>query len=350
MRNWNHLVVDPDTSIETTIRAIDETACQFLLVVNADGALTGTVTDGDIRRGIIKSIPLTAPVSKIMQTAPKIAHPDDDRDRLLEIMATYSVRQLPIVDSNRHIVGLILKDEIEAPAARDNWVVLMAGGLGQRLRPLTETTPKPLLKIGQKPLLETILESFLDYNFRKFFISVNYRSEQLKEYFGDGSKWGVEIRYLEETEKLGTAGALGLMEERPENPFIVMNADLLTKVNFFSLLDFHDEQKSDATMCVREYDIEVPYGVVSIEDNHIVDIEEKPVNKFFVNAGIYVLNPSILEMIGKNSHLDMTSLFSDVLERKYSTSAFPIREYWLDIGRIEDFDKATRDFANGFDI
>ena len=350
MRNWNHLVVDPDTSIETTIRAIDETACQFLLVVNADGALTGTVTDGDIRRGIIKSIPLTAPVSKIMQTAPKIAHPDDDRDRLLEIMATYSVRQLPIVDSNRHIVGLILKDEIEAPAARDNWVVLMAGGLGERLRPLTETTPKPLLKIGQKPLLETILESFLDYNFRKFFISVNYRSEQLKEYFGDGSKWGVEIRYLEETEKLGTAGALGLMEERPENPFIVMNADLLTKVNFFSLLDFHDEQKSDATMCVREYDIEVPYGVVSIEDNHIVDIEEKPVNKFFVNAGIYVLNPSILEMIGKNSHLDMTSLFSDVLERKYSTSAFPIREYWLDIGRIEDFDKATRDFANGFDI
>jgi NDP-sugar pyrophosphorylase family protein len=236
---------------------------------------------------------------------------------------------------------------LEAPE-RENWVVLMAGGLGTRLAPLTDNCPKPLLKVGNKPILETIIENFISHGFKRFYLSVNYKAEMIEEYFGDGSRWGAEIRYLREDKKMGTAGALGLIPEPLTQPFLVMNGDLLTKVNFSQLLNFHQEQNAHATMCVREYDFQVPYGVVSVDKHRIKSIEEKPVHRFFVNAGIYVLDPEAVSLIPADMPYDMTSLFEQMTANEREVIAFPVREYWLDIGHRDDFERAAGDFARIF--
>ncbi len=349
MKDWKKTLIDPAATIGEAIKIIDVSSLQICLVVDGDGRLLGTVTDGDVRRGILRSLPLDAPVTEVMKRDPLSGHLADGRERLLEIMLPRDVRQLPILDAHDRVVDLVLRDTLRAPPPVDNWVVLMAGGLGTRLRPMTEDIPKPLLKIGRKPLLETILKSFVEYSFRRFYISVNYKSEMVKRYFGDGSRWGVEIRYLEEDDKLGTAGALGLIPEKPSDPLIVMNADLLTRVNFANLLDSHREHRAHATMCIREYDFQVPFGVVAIEDHRIVAIEEKPVQSFFVNAGIYVIEPELLALVSGNGPLEMTDLFARIKEAGYDTSVFPVREYWLDVGRLDDFERANGDFKGFFE-
>ncbi|MBF0127959.1 MAG: NTP transferase domain-containing protein, partial [Magnetococcales bacterium] len=223
-----------------------------------------------------------------------------------------------------------------------------AGGLGSRLAPLTDMIPKPLLKVGSKPILEVILESFIAYGFHRFFLSVNYRKEMIKEYFGDGSGWGVEIDYLEENGRLGTAGSLSLFKERPEKPFFVMNGDLLTRINFQHVLDFHLEHQSRATLCVRKVEQTVPYGVVRLDAHRLVTIEEKPVQEYFVNAGIYLLDPEVLSFIPGGQYFDMPTLFQNIIKRGETTAAFPFLDYWMDIGRMGDFRQACRDYPEVF--
>jgi NDP-sugar pyrophosphorylase family protein len=255
---------------------------------------------------------------------------------------------VPVVDHGHHVVGLEIMENLLSPSTRDNLVVIMAGGLGSRLRPMTNDCPKPMLKVGGKPILETILETFLQHGFREFCFAVNYKAEMISDYFGDGGKHDCFIEYLHENEPLGTAGALSLLATLPVQPVIVMNGDVLTKVDFKCLLDFHGRNNSQATMCVREYDIQVPYGVVQVDQHRLEGIEEKPVHKFFVNAGIYVLQPEVLKMIPRNKHCDMPTLFKRVLEEGHETSVFPVREYWLDLGKIEDFNRAKGDFDGVF--
>jgi dTDP-glucose pyrophosphorylase len=349
MKNCDKILICPSDSIRKTIQIIDSSALQIALVVDINKRLLGTVTDGDIRRGILKGINLEEPVHLIMNCNPTITTLNEDRDHLLRIMKQKLFYQIPVVDEDRHVLGLeVLKELILDPKA-DNIVVLMAGGVGNRLRPLTNDCPKPLLRVGNKPILETILESFVVYGFRRFYLSVNYMAEMVVEYFGDGSKWGVEINYLREDKKLGTAGALGLLPEKPSSPILVMNGDLLTKVNFQQLLNFHTEHVSSATLCVREYDFQVPYGVVKLDGHNILSIVEKPIQRFFVNAGVYVIEPTILEMIPRNTYLDMPSLFDQLIKLERETAVFPIREYWLDIGRMDDFERAQLDFAKVFE-
>jgi NDP-sugar pyrophosphorylase family protein len=227
-------------------------------------------------------------------------------------------------------------------------VVLMAGGMGRRLHPITCDCPKPLIQVGNKPILETILENFIAHGFRRFYISVNYKAEMIKKHFGDGGRWGVEIRYIDEEFALGTAGPLGCLPERSAAPIIVMNGDILTQVNFHQLLAFHAEHRSKATMCVREYDFQIPYGVINLQHHRLVDIEEKPVQRFFVNAGIYALEPEVISMIPKNKHCDMPGLFKEVLQQGYETAAFPVREYWMDVGRIDDLERAKLEYSEVF--
>jgi dTDP-glucose pyrophosphorylase len=332
------------------IRTLEEGGAQICLVVDENRRLLGTVTDGDVRRGILRSLTLTAPVTEIMRSSPRFAYIGDPPERLLAMMEQAEIQQIPLVNSDRQVVGLITARELSKIApARENWVVLMAGGLGNRLRPLTDDTPKPLLKVGSKPLLETIMETFRAQNFTHFFFSVNYKAEMVKAHFGDGSKWNCQIEYLEEKNRLGTAGALSLLPERPSAPMIVMNGDLLTKVNFASMVDFHQEQGGLATMGVREYDLQVPYGVVEISDGRIAALTEKPVHTFFVNAGIYVVDPAILNIIPKNKFFDMTDLFNHLIKDEKPTAVFPIREYWLDIGKPDDFARANGEFSDIFD-
>lgn len=348
MKNWKDLLVSPSTSIVETMKNIDETAAQIALVVNEDYQLLGTVTDGDIRRGILKGISLEDQVLKVMNPHPITIQKGVSRQAIKKLFQEKKLRQLPIVNENNQVVDVIFSNDIFAPIIFDNWVVLMAGGLGTRLRPLTENIPKPMLKVGTKPILQTILESFIEYGFHKFYLSVNYKREIIKEYFGNGFEWGVQIEYLDENKRLGTAGALSLFSEKPDNPIIVMNGDILTKVNFQQLLQFHEDTHSIATMCVREYHHQIPYGVVRIDDSMLCSIEEKPIERYFVNAGIYVLNPETLDVIPKNEYFDMPSLFKTLINQQKKTSVFPIREYWLDIGKMPDFERANLEFSEVF--
>lgn len=348
MTDWSQTLVRDDMSIENVIKIIDSTAMQIALVTNAEGKLVGTVTDGDIRRGILRGVGLHKEIAQIMNANPTILPEQTEVSVVLSLMHIKQIRHIPLVDQAGRVTDLKCFDDIARPVRKDNWVVIMAGGLGTRLSPLTDTTPKPLLQVGGKPLLETIIENFIASGFANFYLSVNYKSEMVESYFRDGSRWGVQIRYIRENKRMGTAGSLGLLKEIPEDPVLVMNGDLLTKVNFNQLLEFHVEQKAHATMCVRNYEYQVPYGVVNVEKHQLKSLVEKPRQHYFVNAGIYVLDPDVIRQIPKDIFYDMTTLFEALLEEKKETCVFPLREYWLDIGRIDDYERANGEYAEHF--
>lgn len=348
MRDWRMTLVSPEAPVKDAILAIQNSGYQIALVADADERLLGTVTDGDVRRALLKGVNMEHPVAGIANRDPHTAAPDTPEQELLAILNRYVVRQLPLVSADGKLRGVAHIDLLKERAARPgNPVVLMAGGLGRRLRPLTANTPKPLLSVGGKPLLEGILEGFIQHGFQSYYISVNYLAESIIDHFGKGDRWDIDITYLRENEPLGTAGALRLLPERPHMPIIVMNGDLITRVNFHELLRYHEETGALGTMCVREYDMEVPFGVVDIRDNRIHAIDEKPVHRFFVNAGIYVISPDALDLIPGDGAFDMTSLFDAITESGSHAAAFPIHEYWLDIGRSDDFERANIDAMDG---
>ena len=341
MSNWKEACLKPMSTISDAIDVLESKALRIVLVVDDVGKLLGVVTDGDIRRGLIRHMNMNTPVSEIMCKTPTVASLKDDRDKILVLMKSGDFLHIPLVDGDGRVAGLETLQHLLDNKRFDNPVLLMAGGLGKRLRPLTNDTPKPLLKIGNKPILETILERILDAGFHNFYISTCYKSDMVRDYFGDGGKWNVNIRYICEKEPMGTAGALGLLpDDMPDLPLLVMNGDLLTKINFEHLLQFHKEEGGLATMCVREYDFQVPYGVITSKGYRITSIEEKPVHKFFVNAGIYVLEPELVRSVNKASYLDMPDLLEDKINQNQQINMFPVHEYWLDIGRMEEIERA----------
>jgi dTDP-glucose pyrophosphorylase len=342
-------VLLPETAeILEAVGAIDSSSTQIALIVDESGKLLGTVTDGDVRRGLLRGIKLDEPVARVMNRNPTVLHQSEGREEALRTMQRLALHQLPIVDETGRVVGLELIDDLLAPEPEEAWVVLMAGGFGKRLLPLTEETPKPLLPIGGKPLIETIVTNFAKQGFRKFFLAVNYKAEQIISHFGNGLDFNVEIKYLHEDQPLGTAGALSLLPERPLSPVIVMNADLLTSIDFRNLLHFHKSHAGVGTIGVREYAFQVPYGVVTLDGHRLTGIAEKPVQTFFVSAGIYVLQPTLLDLIPQRTFYNMPDLFEAASARGQQTLAFPIREYWLDIGRFDDLERARNEFAQAF--
>lgn len=348
MKDCREILMPPNTPIIKAIEIIDSSSLQIGLIVDQDQHLLGTITDGDIRRGILRGVSLETSVQEIMNRNPVSYSVSDKRETVLNTMKRLMIHQIPITDAADKVIGIETLDEIIQLDSRDNLVVLMAGGMGSRLQPLTNVCPKPLLKVGGKPILENIIEGYREYGFKKFSISINYMGRMIQDYFADGSQWGVEIEYVCEEKSMGTAGALGLLPNKPDQPFFVMNGDLLTKVNYQSLLDFHKQNNAAATMCVREYTLQVPYGVVAIDGNRLRGIDEKPEQRFFVNAGIYVFNPDVLELISDDNPLDMPALFDQLVERQMPVNVFPIREYWLDIGQATDFERANVEFSQVF--
>lgn len=330
----------PDTSLAEAIARVDASGLQVALVLGENDALLGILTDGNIRRAVLAGKSLTGPVSETMTPNPVFAPDSAHREDVLALMRKHVIHHMPLVNAAGQVVGLMTRDELIGSIERANWVLLMAGGLGTRLTPLTDDCPKPMLKVGGKPILETIVESFAEQGFRRLFISVNYRAEMIRDHFGDGRRWGVQIEYLNETTRRGTAGALSLLPEAPSKPIIVMNGDLLTRANFAALLQFHESEGSAATMAVREYDFQVPFGVVRLEGTKILSLEEKPVQSFFVNAGIYALAPEVLQHVPSDAFFDMPTLFSRLMREGRRTAAYPLHEYWLDIGRLEEFERA----------
>ena len=339
-------MVVASTPVIEVIRLIDVSSLQIALV-HEDGRLVGAVTDGDVRRGILRGVGLEAPVSAIMSREPVSATADMTDEAMLSLMRRLRIHQLPIVDADGRVVDVKTLDSLLSSGQQANWVVLMAGGLGTRLRPLTDERPKPLLHVGDRPILETIVRGFSGTGFSRFFISVNYRSEMIKSFFGDGSQLGVTIEYLEEENRLGTAGALSLLPERPTSPFFVMNADLLTTLNFRQMLNFHEQNGAMATVCVRDHSVTLPFGVIETHNGKIKTMREKPTHRFLVNAGIYVLHPEALDYIDPSEHLDMP----DLLHRLMSggdVDAFPMREFWMDIGHPDDLERAAEEYERIF--
>jgi len=348
-KDWKKTIISPLTEIRETLEVIDAAALKIGLVVDADNVLLGTVTDGDVRRGILRGIKLDDNVKEIMNKQPLVVKVSQSRENILALMRERDIFQVPLVDDDGKLIGLEIIEDFLVSSKQDNWVVLMAGGLGTRLKPITDNCPKPMLEVGGRPILETIINNFIEHGFRKFIIAVNYKGEMIESYFGNGSQLGIEIRYIREDKRLGTAGALSLLDDKPVHPLIVMNADILTKINFQNLLTFHHENAAVATMCVREYDFQVPYGVAVADHHRLISIEEKPVHSFFVNAGIYVLSPEVLELIPNDTFYDMPTVLEDLLKKNKETVVFPIREYWLDLGRRDDFLRAQGEFEQVFE-
>lgn len=340
--NWKNILVSPSSTIQNALKIIDKGALQLALIVDFDNRLLGTVTDGDIRRALISDISLSQPISEIMFTSPTVVDVSISRAQVLELMNVKQLNSIPIID-NGIVVGLETIHHLTQKTKYDNPVFLMAGGFGTRLKPLTDNCPKPLLKVGDKPILETVLLSFIKSGFYNFYISTHYLPKMIQEYFGDGTKWGISINYVHEEQPLGTGGALGLLpKDLPNLPVLMMNGDVLTKVDLEALLVFHNENNANATMCVREYEYQVPFGVIESEGNKIKSMVEKPIQRFHVNAGIYVVSREIIDQVKNNEVIDMPSL----LERHLANNVlmFPFHEYWLDIGRMDDYNRAQSDF------
>lgn len=348
MNAWEKILITPDMQIQKAIEIIDINSQQIALVVDRGRKLLGTVTDGDVRRGILKGISIDQSVELIMNSHPVTIPKINDANSILNIMKVNKLHHLPVVDDTGRLIGFEKLDDLIQQPQKENWVVIMAGGLGTRLRPLTDDCPKPMLKIGGKPLLETILDEFIRQGFVHFCLSVNYKSEDIANYFGDGSKWGVALDYIVEQHPMGTAGSLSLFRQQTDKPIIVINGDILTKLNFEQLLNFHEKQKACATVAVTAYDFKVEYGVVKIDKDTLVGFDEKPVFESFINAGIYVVNPEILNTIPKKMNFDMNHLLEEMLRRKEKVCAFPIREYWIDIGKMKNFHQAKLDYDNVF--
>ncbi|AUS85406.1 alcohol dehydrogenase [Lysinibacillus sp. YS11] len=339
MKQMEKIIVNQKQTLLDTMRIIDKSSLQFAVVVDEEQRLLGTVTDGDIRRGILRGEGLEVPITSIMNATPISLKFGQKTYKYKQFMHLKKLKQLPIVDESNKIVDVLFMDKLNV-SPNKNKVVLMLGGLGTRLRPLTNDIPKPMLKIGNKPILENIIEGFKQYGYTNFIFSVNYRKEVIQNYFQNGEAFDVQIEYIEEEKRMGTAGALSLLKHRLKEPFFVMNGDLLTQINFEQLMDFHIEQQSIATMCVREYEFQIPYGVIETLDTQLVSIKEKPLHRSFVNAGIYVLSPETLNYIPSDEFYDMPTLFEKLIDIEKKTSVFPIHEYWIDIGQIEDFNRA----------
>lgn len=346
-KHWRETLITPEASLREAMARMGAGRQHILLIVDRFGKLLGTVTDGDLRRVILQNATLDDSIGKAMQRNPLTAPMGAGPNELRELMRRHDVQRIPIVDQDGCVIGLAgLEDLVPpAPSPQPHWVVLMAGGRGQRLRPLTDTMPKPMLPIGGKPILEAIIRQFAEQGFSQIYVTVNYLAEKIRTHFGDGAGFGAKIFYLEESQPLGTAGSLSLLPVWPHDPLIVMNADILARVDFVDLIDAHRRSAAAVTVCVRDVSIPIPYGVVNLAGKQVSSIVEKPDFTFQVSAGIYVLTPDVLRHVRPGAPLDMPDLVNTVLAAKELVSIYSLSDYWLDIGRVEDFSRAVAEFS-----
>ena len=344
MLNWKNVLLGPNSPLSVAILVLDREDSKIVLVVDDSGQLLGTITDGDIRRGLLNGVSLDDRISIVMNSDPKACYLGEDPLIIKSRMKSLGIRQMPILNKEGLVCGLETLKHFSDTVRRNNPVMIMAGGFGKRLRPLTDNVPKPMLKVGGKPILERIIERFVEAGLHEFYISTHYKAEIVRKYFGDGARWGVEIQYIHEDEPLGTAGALRLLPPSiTKLPLIMINGDILTNINYANLIDFHEKHQGLASICVKEYEYQVPYGVIEWRDNKFGGIVEKPIRRFFVNAGIYVLDNSLLNARAGAGNQDMPSLLDSVVLSGGVVTTFPVHEYWMDIGHMEEFKRAQRE-------
>lgn len=340
------------TSVRDAITCIDRNAHGVALIVAKDRRLIGVVTDGDVRRAILAGIDLESPVQVLLERrtptpypSPLTALADSPDSELLHLMNKYSVRHIPLVDHESRLVNVALLSDLVREYELPLTAVVMAGGYGTRLQPLTEDLPKPMLPVGNKPLLELVIEQLRGAGIRRLNIATHYKSDIITQHFGDGREFGVEIQYVEEHRPLGTAGALGLLEVSDE-PLLVINGDILTRVDFRAMLDFHREHQADMTVAVKRHEVTIPYGVVETNGVEVMGLLEKPVLRHFINAGIYLLNPGVCRHVPNGQSCDMPDVIRKLIAQGQRVISFPVREYWLDIGQTQDYEQAMSDVKN----
>ena len=343
---WRRAILPVKTSIQHAIRSLDQASITIVMVVNEAGELEGTISDGDIRRGLLKGLDLSSPIASVIHRNALVVTPEMGRDVVLQLMGANKIQQIPIVNESRQVVGVHLWDEITTLPARSNLMVIMAGGMGTRLRPYTETCPKPLLPVAGKPMLEHIIERAKLDGFSHFVLAVHYLGHMIQSHFGNGGQLGVHIEYLNEKSPLGTAGALSLLSPQPRAPFVVTNGDVITDIHYGELLDFHIRHNAVATMAVRTHEWQHPFGVVQTRGIEIVGFEEKPVARSHINAGIYALEPDALNLLSQDAHCDMPTLFERLQAKAMRTVAYPMHEPWLDVGRPDDLNRANTENRN----
>lgn len=332
-------IVTPDTTIAEAVKHMNS---EVALVCDHDSVLIGMLTDGDIRRAFLNGAALDTAVKELMTTNPLTADEDIKPDKILKLMLKKSIRHLPIINKKGQPVALeLLKDRLQDEDVAE--AVVMAGGKGTRLRPLTQDTPKPLLQVGEETILDNVLGHLKNSGIHDVVLTVNYLADKIKTHVGNGDDHGLQVNYVEEEQAMGTAGSLTLLQERPKSSFLLMNADLLTELDYRSLMSFHKENKSKITVCVRRHHVQIPYGVIGLgnENKLVKQIDEKPKHEFLVNAGIYILEPEVIDLIPDGDSFDMVSLMNKCIEKNWDVSAFPILEYWKDIGLPHEFDEAN---------
>ncbi len=335
----NKLVLNNTTKFDDAIKLLDKNGNGVLPVVDDKNTFIGLITDGDIRKAILNK---NLDLEHIINKDPYKVNINSSENYIINFAKKIQRRHLPIVDNDNNFIKIFTLDEIEFNL-KPNWVVIMAGGLGTRLGELTKDTPKPMLKVGEKPMIEHIMDMFVSHGFTKFMLSVNYKADVIKDHFKDGSDFGIEIKYLEEDKRLGTGGALSLIDFKLTEPFFVINGDVLASIDYEKLLDFHNSEKADATMCIRKDSYQVPYGVIKVDDNNnIINMVEKPTNSFFINAGIYMLNPEVLDYIPKDEYFGMPSVFELMNKDNKKTKSFELNDYWIDMGKPSDYDAINK--------
>lgn len=348
MEKLKKACISPDVTIKQALEAIDKSAIEIALVVDQEFRLLGMATDGDIRRAILRGADINACIETVMNKNYTAIGEDIPHDTAIRIMAEHSFRHIPVIDQQGHLKDIILWQDVIKPKKKTNYVLLLAGGLGTRLRPLTEDVPKPMLKVGDKPIIETIIGQFKQNGFTNILVSVNYKADVIEDYLKDGSHLGVNIQYIKETKRLGTAGPIRLAKEYLTEPFFVMNGDLLTNLNLSNMMDFHTSNGFDLTIATKKYELQIPYGVVRMDDIAVTGMDEKPIIGYFINAGIYCLDPKLIDYIPEDQYYDFNVLINQAISDELSIGSFPITEYWMDIGQMADYQKAANDYYNIF--
>jgi dTDP-glucose pyrophosphorylase/predicted transcriptional regulator len=339
-RHLDKIVVPENVSLRTAMEALNLGGVEIALVVDRDGILLGTMTDGDVRRAILSGASLEDAASRFMCRSFTAVSPSTSRAEVLDLMRARVYGQIPVVDGNGRLVGVHLLQEILGASPRPNLAVVMAGGRGERLRPLTDSIPKPMIKVAGRPILERIVLHLVGFGIRRIFFSMNYLGEVIERHFGDGRTLGCRIEYLKEEKPLGTGGALSLLPERPEHPVIVLNGDVLTQFNAGNMLAFHADHGHKATVGVHEYIHTVPYGVVEQADDRVTGIREKPVERWLVNAGIYIIDPDLIGRVPKDTNFPLPVLLEECLDRGETVGAFHIKEDWIDVGHPVELSRA----------
>ncbi|MBU3190621.1 nucleotidyltransferase family protein [Clostridium bowmanii] len=343
--NVEQLLIKKNCTIKDALGVIDNGAKGIILVVDGDNKLIGTITDGDIRRALLKGLKLEESLQDFIHYNPVVAYNDMGREEIKDIFIKKAVKQVPILNREGKVERLLDINDLLLPEGKENFVIIMAGGLGTRLKGLTEELPKSMLKIGQDPILQHIINNYKQYGYNKILLSVNYKAEIIQNYFQSGYAYGVKIDYVKETKRLGTGGGIRLARGYIDKPFFVINGDIFTNLNVENMMDFHINNKYDLTVGVRKHGFTIPYGIINSEKCIIKSIEEKPTKEYLINAGIYCINPDVIDYIPKDEYYEITELINKCIKQGKRVGSYEIKEYWMDIGKIEDYYKVNEDVS-----